>query len=114
MEESAVQVDGHYQIALPWKSDDRKLSKNRQIIKRQLNSLKQQFVRNPDFFQLYCEKLADYISNGYARKISEDSLVSGTVLDGVPKEDRLGESDIKARWGYHGILRQIVLVLNLS
>ena len=69
MEESAVKVDGHYQIALPWKSDDRKLPNNRQMAERRLNSVKQRFVRNPEFFQVYCEKLADYISNGYARMI---------------------------------------------
>ena len=70
-----MKVDGHYQKVLPWKFDSRKLSNNRQIAERRLYSLKQRFVRNPEFFQLYCEKLVDYISNGYARGIPKESSV---------------------------------------
>ena len=54
------------------------------MAERRLNSLKQRFVRNPEFFQVYCEKLADYISNGYARMIPEDSLVSGARTWYIP------------------------------
>ena len=51
MEKSIKQVDGHYQVALPWKSDQISFPNNRIMALRRLNQLKKRFLKDPAFFE---------------------------------------------------------------
>ena len=50
MEDTVEKVNGHYQIGLPWKSDNLTLPNNRAVAVKRLNHLKHRFVKDPEFF----------------------------------------------------------------
>ena len=76
MEKSIKKVDGHYQVALPWKSDQISFPNNRIMALRRLNQLKKRFLKDPAFFERYREKIESYLSNGYAQQVSLDAGIS--------------------------------------
>ena len=76
LEKSIKKVDGHYQVALPWKSDQISFPNNRIMALRRLNQLKKRFLKDPAFFERYREKIESYLSNGYAQQVSLDAGIS--------------------------------------
>ena len=66
MSDTVRMVNGRYQIALPWISDDVILPNNRALAEKRLMYLKRKFVEDPDLFQKYKGKIQEYIQNGYA------------------------------------------------
>ena len=69
MQKSVRLSDKHYTIALPWKSDDIKLAKNRALAERRLEHLKNRFLKDECIFSKYKEKINEYLENGFARKV---------------------------------------------
>jgi hypothetical protein len=47
MENSAKLVDGHYQIALPWRNGTPSLPNNKEMVEKRLISLQWPLKRNP-------------------------------------------------------------------
>ena len=74
MEKSVVKVNNHYQIALPWKSRDSRLPSNKHIAEKRLSRLKEKLDRDPKLLKLYRDKINEYLTFGYARKIPDDEL----------------------------------------
>ncbi|OON19881.1 hypothetical protein X801_04247, partial [Opisthorchis viverrini] len=62
-------VDGHYQI--PWKGVSPCLPDNKGLALRRLFVVKGRLERNPIFRKLYCEKVEEYVSKGYAEIVSD-------------------------------------------
>ena len=81
METSAKKVEGHYQLALPWRHHPPRLPNNRILTERRLNLLKKSFQREPRLFEKYRKTINDYMGKGYARKVPEDQreAVNGGV-----------------------------------
>ena len=77
MEDTVERVNGHNQIGLPWKSDNLTLPNNRAVAVKRLNHLKHRFVKDPEFFDQYRERMTEYLDLGYARKILSEALAPG-------------------------------------
>ncbi|XP_077971393.1 uncharacterized protein LOC120335312 [Styela clava] len=71
MNDTAVKVNGRYQVALPWKDKNIKLPNNRQMAVKRLESQKRKFIRDPDLFFKYKSKINDYLDKGYAEIVPE-------------------------------------------
>ena len=86
-------IDGHYQIALPWVSDNPGLPNNRPIALSQLSSLGQRLKSNPNTLAEYTQKINEMIEHGYA------ALVDPNVQQGgegkvwyIPHHNTKGEN----------------------
>ena len=84
MEKSVVKVDGHYQIALPWKSESAKLPNNRAVAEKRLGYLRNRLIRDPELHRKYKDKMKEYLKNGHARRIPEKSLAPSPKTWYVP------------------------------
>ena len=56
------------------KSDNLILPNNRAVAVKRLNHLKHRLVKDPEFFYQYRERMAEYLVQGYARKIPSEAL----------------------------------------
>jgi len=84
MQESVVKENGHYQIALPWKSRNTKLSNNRVVSEKRLGYLSKRLRKDPLLHQKYWDKMAEYLKSGHACKIPENALVPSLKTWYVP------------------------------
>ncbi|XP_072174663.1 uncharacterized protein [Diadema setosum] len=69
MKESAVMVDGHYQVALPWRSFPPVLPNNRRLAEARLGYLKKRLEKNEALHEKYVDTVSDYIAKGYAKEV---------------------------------------------
>jgi len=74
MESTVKLVDGHYQLALPWREPAPKLPNNRIMAERRLELLKKRFLRDSELFEKYKATVGDYVTKGYAKRVPEDEL----------------------------------------
>ena len=69
--ESTTQMKGgRYEVGMLWKRDDIQLPNNLQVAQRRLQSVLKRFNHDNNFKDLYVATLQDYITKGYARKMS--------------------------------------------
>jgi len=73
MKESKLLVDGHYQIALPWKPGAPNLDDNRILAESRLNNLRKRLDKNPEMKQRYTSVIEDYLAKDYAGKVEEET-----------------------------------------
>jgi hypothetical protein len=73
MEDSAKLVDGHYQIALPWRDSTPSLPNNKQMVEKRLISLQWRLKRNPVLRKQYRVVIEDYLEKGYASKVADET-----------------------------------------
>ena len=57
MEDTIVKVDKHYQVGLPWRSEDCKLLNNKKLAARRLDYMIRRFQSDPELFDIYKEKI---------------------------------------------------------
>jgi len=69
MEESIKLVDGHYQLALPWKRPNTALPNNRVCAEGRLRLLKKRLQRDPKLLEKYRETMNGYINDDHARAL---------------------------------------------
>ena len=69
MEESVKLENGHYEIALPWKTYPPNLKTNRTVAERRLELLKKRLRREPIVHQKYTAFVDDLLSRDYAREV---------------------------------------------
>ena len=69
MRNSKTLVDGHYQVALPWRPGAPQLNNNRNQALIRLSYLRRRLDRNPDLKKRYVETLEGYIFKGYAKPV---------------------------------------------
>ncbi|XP_078486365.1 uncharacterized protein LOC144744882 [Ciona intestinalis] len=72
MEASVTKVRGHYQVALPWKDEERVLPDSREMALKRLMRLKKRFVRDPRLHHMYNLKMNEYLSSGYSVVVPKD------------------------------------------
>ncbi|XP_013410717.1 uncharacterized protein LOC106173924 [Lingula anatina] len=77
MDESVVFVDGHYQVTLPWKSDEL-LPNNKPAAEKRLNLLKRRLRRDENLREKYTQALQEYIDKGHAQKIDHRNLYNNS------------------------------------
>ena len=88
MEKSVCQVDGHYQVALPWRYNSPCLPNNRSLAEKRLQLLQRRLKKDENLRLKYRKVIDDYIAKDHARKIPETEIVrsrektnrSGTYL----------------------------------
>lgn len=73
-EESAQLVNGHYQIAIPWKQGQPCMPNNRRIAEQRLRHLKRRLVGDPALKQKYANFIDDLLDKGYARRVPDQQL----------------------------------------
>jgi len=66
---SVTELNGHYQIALPWRQERVTLPNNRVVAERRLVYLKRKFERDAEFFAQYKDKINELLRNGFTRKV---------------------------------------------
>jgi hypothetical protein len=74
MESSLRLVDGHYEMPLPFRSDDIKLPNNKMQAVHRLTSLQRKLQKNQQFRTDYTEFMDKIISKGYAELVPECDL----------------------------------------
>ena len=74
MEKTVKLVDGHYEIALPWKTYPPCLQNNKPMAERRLSMLKKRLEKDSVVLKKYGEFMGTMLSKDYARKVSSKDL----------------------------------------
>lgn len=74
MEESVKIIDGHFQVALPWRRDQPDIPNNKIMAERRLRSLKVRLTKDAELFTRYMEAMQNYIDKGHAQRVPEEEL----------------------------------------
>ena len=74
MERSLKKVNGHFQVALPWKSYPPSLPNNGEMAERRCQLLKRRLLKDEDLLLKYKTTMGDYIEKGHAEKIPVEEL----------------------------------------
>ena len=74
MERSLKMVDGHYQVALPRRTDPPYLPSNRSMVERRAALLRKRLPRDQDLFSKYNTTMNEYIEQGHAVRVPTDEL----------------------------------------
>ena len=64
MEESVKLVDGHFQVALPWRKDPPGIPNNKPMAEKRLRSLKNRLEKDGELLEKYTNTMQDYINKG--------------------------------------------------
>ena len=97
-----LEVEGRYQVSIPWKKDRPSLPDNRFMAEKRLRSLEAHLQRKPEVAAKYSDVFADNIKKGYIQDVrQEDKFTPAWYLPhfGVVKEDR---ATTKVRVVYDG------------
>ena len=73
-ENSAELVDGHYSIAIPWKSSPPDLPNNKSVAIRRLQYLKKKLSNDPDTLLKYSAFMEELLEKEYARKVPDNEI----------------------------------------
>ncbi|CAH8494135.1 unnamed protein product [Schistosoma mattheei] len=68
---SVQRLNGHYQIALPWRHNH-ELPNNRELAERRLSCLKGRLIRDKKLFQDYVDSMTRYVERDYAEKVNDN------------------------------------------
>lgn len=74
MKESARMVEGHYDIALPWRRYPPNLPNNKSAASQRLELLKKRLTRDDGLHQKYTAFMEDLEKKGYAQKVPEEKV----------------------------------------
>ena len=74
MERTPKMVDGHFQVALPWRHEPPFLPNNRVVAERRGLLLKKRLLKDEALLEKYKTTMADYIENGHAEKVPDEEL----------------------------------------
>jgi len=91
MEESVVKENGHYQIALPWKSKNTKLPNNKVVAEKRIDYLGNKLKKDPLLHGKYRDKMAEYLESGHACKIPKHALAPSPKTWYVPHHATSGK-----------------------
>ena len=69
LEKSLKWVDGHFQVALPWRNDPPYLPNNRLMAERRATLLRKRLARNQGLLEKYNATMSDYIEKGHAERV---------------------------------------------
>ena len=74
MENSVHLVDGHYEVAKLWKSDNPWLRDKRQMAEGRLQYLKRKLKSDKNLHKKFGDLIDSLVSKGYARKLSAEEV----------------------------------------
>ena len=74
MEDSVKLVDGHFQVALPWRKDPPDIPNNKIMAERRLRFLRNRLMKDTELFKRYTEAIQDYIAKAHAEKVPKEEL----------------------------------------
>ena len=74
MGDSLKRVDGHYQVALPWRHNPPCLPNNKETAAQRARTLRKRLLRDQCLLEKYATTMNDYLEKGYAEKIPEEQL----------------------------------------
>ena len=74
---SAKEVEGHYQIALPLRNSDISMPNNKKVVEQRLCYLKRRFQKDSRFHTEYNTFISDLLAKGYAEKVPKEDLDRG-------------------------------------
>ena len=74
MEGSLQQVNGHFQVALPWRHDPPYLPNNKTMAERRALLLKRRLMKDKDLLEKYRTTMNGYIEKGHAEMVPEEEL----------------------------------------
>ncbi|XP_064646159.1 uncharacterized protein LOC135499344 [Lineus longissimus] len=72
--DSVSQVDGHYQLPIPFRDSNPRLSNNVVMAKHRLDSLQRKFERDEELYQNYKTGVEELLSNGFAERVPESEI----------------------------------------
>ncbi|XP_045104393.1 uncharacterized protein LOC123499927 [Portunus trituberculatus] len=72
--ENVVQVDGHYQLPIPFRNKSPDLPDNKELAERRLASLRRRLVKHPELFIRYQEEMSRLLSEGHAERVPSHNL----------------------------------------
>jgi hypothetical protein len=72
MEESAVIVDGHYEIGMLWKTEDSQLPNNRDVALKRFRHLHNRLQKDKELHTKYQTKIEEYVEKGYTSKLQPE------------------------------------------
>jgi len=72
MEDSVKKFENRYEVSLPWKRDRPFLPNNRDMAVKRLNCLRHKFLKDPELFNNYANKIDEYLQLGYTTKVTEN------------------------------------------
>ena len=78
MNDSISLENGHYQLALPWKSEPPCLENNRSVAEHRLKLLKRRLSRDSELRSKYKDCIEDLLKKGYATKAPPDEVQGKT------------------------------------
>ena len=73
-EQSLHVVDGHYQLAIPFKADNPGLPDDRCMAEKRLASLRKRLVKDPSLHDRYTKEMNSLLERGYAQRVIGDML----------------------------------------
>ena len=74
IEKSVKLVNGHFQVALPWRKDPPDIPNDKIMAERRLRSLKNRLAKDTELFIKYTKAMQDYIDKGHAQKVPKEEL----------------------------------------
>jgi len=72
-EESVHFTEGHYEVSLPWKQEQKELPDNYEMAKKRLESTEKRLEKDPVVKEVYNSTIEDYIEKGYVEKVEVSS-----------------------------------------
>ena len=99
MDQKEVKKDGHYELPLPLKDEDIRLSSTRAAAMKRLESLRRKFEKDDQFFKEYKNFMEELMEGGYARKCDGKGPDSKTWY--VPRQGVLNHNKGKIRVVFH-------------
>ncbi|XP_070203688.1 uncharacterized protein [Littorina saxatilis] len=73
-----INSEGHYEMPLPFRSDNPALTNNRGAALKRVMGLKRQFERRPEYLRDYLKFMKVILDRGDAEKVPADEIVSST------------------------------------
>lgn len=74
MENTTVRINDRYETGLLWSRDNIQLPNSYMMATQRLKGLEHKMRSDPDFAREYREKIEYYVSNGYARRLTENEI----------------------------------------
>jgi len=78
-EGSICQVDGHYELAIPFRNREMVYPDSQPTAECRLHGLKRRLKRNPDLHQRYTSVMSEMISKGYAEEVTTSTVLKGPL-----------------------------------
>ena len=76
LEKTVKHCGDRYEVGLLWKDENVELPKNRVMAEKRLESTERMLKRNNEVSEKYCQIIEDYVSKGYARKLTKAEIES--------------------------------------